>query len=251
MIDLKNEEELIATWRDYNRTRSIELRNLLSQTYLPLVKIVAGKLAIGLPTYVDRDDFLSTGFLGLIQAIERYDIERGVKFETFATVRIRGSILDYLRVQDWVPTSVRQKAKNYQSVVKKLEDRLGRVATDKEIAKELSVSQEQLSSLLSEIQVTTVLPLEDFYKYEESGKTINTNFAEVFEKAEVKETLAKVIDKLKEKERMVISLYYYEELTLKEISLVMNLSEARISQLHTKAISKLKESLVDLKENLL
>lgn len=249
MVDfLKKDTNIDDIWLEYINTRDINLRNTLAEHYIPLVKLVAGRLGISLPNYVDKDDFISTGFFGLLQAIERYDIDRGVKFETYATVRIRGAMLDALRMQDWIPTSIRQKAKQYQNAVSKLEDKLGRSATDAEIAEELSISEEQLGNLLSEIQVATVVPLEDFSQTEEFG---SNSFAEIIEKTEVKELLAKAIDKLPENERLVLSLYYYDELTLREISIIMNLSEARISQLHTKGVFRLRSELEKIKASLL
>lgn len=249
MVDLLNKNaKLEELWLEYVDTRDIDLRNILAEHYIPLVKLVAGRLGISLPSYVDKEDFISTGFFGLIQAIERYDLERGVKFETYATVRIRGAMLDALRMQDWIPTSIRQKAKQYQNAVRKLEDKLGRTATDLEIAEELSISEEQLSDLLSEIQVATVVPLEDFSQTAESG---SSSFAEIIEKSELRELLAKAIEKLPENERLVLSLYYYDELTLREISLIMQLSEARISQLHTKGVFRLRSELEKTKSSLL
>ena len=250
MLGLKNEKNIDEVWKKYIYTRNTDVRNILAENYLPLVKIVAGRLSISLPTYVDRDDFISTGFLGLLQAIERFDPERGVKFETYATVRIRGSILDALRVQDWIPTSIRQKAKQYQNSLQKLEDKLGRSATDKEIAEELSLQEDEFYQMLSDIQVATVMPLEEFFQSETSTGN-GTAFVSEFEKSETKEVLAQSIDALPEKERLVMSLYYYEGLTLREISIIMNLSEARISQLHTKGIFRLKAALSELKENLI
>ena len=250
MVVLNNEKKIDEVWKKYINTRNTDVRNILAENYLPLVKIVASRLSISLPNYVDRDDFISTGFLGLLQAIERFDPERGVKFETYATVRIRDSILDALRVQDWIPTSIRQKAKQYQTSLQKLEDRLGRSATDKEIAEELSLPEDEFYQMLSDIQVATVMPLEEFFQSENSAGN-GTAFVSEFEKSETKEVLAQSIDALPEKERLVMSLYYYEGLTLREISIIMNLSEARISQLHTKGIFRLRSSLSELKENLL
>lgn len=249
MVDsLKKDTNINDVWLEYAKNHDINLRNILAENYIPLVKLVAGRLAISLPNYVDKEDFISTGFFGLLQAIERYDVERGVKFETYAIVRIRGAMLDALRMQDWIPTSIRQKAKQYQNAVSKLEDKLGRSAADAEIAEELSLSEEQLSNLLSEIQVSTVVPLEDFSQTEEFGAN---SFAEIIEKAEVKELLAKSINKLPDKERLVLSLYYYDELTLREISIIMKLSEARISQLHTKGVFRLRSELEKIKASLL
>lgn len=250
IADLKSENALQDLWKEYTQIQSLELRNKLAERYLPLVKIVAGRLGVSLPSYVDRDDFISTGFLGLLQSIERFDPARGVKFETFATVRIRGAILDALRVQDWIPTSIRQKAKQYQSALQKLEDTLGRSATDKEIAQSMSLTEEEFTQLLSDIQIATVLPLEDFSQADDAHFNNGNAFVSDFEKAETREVLAQAIDSLPEKERLVMSLYYYEGLTLREISIVMNLSEARISQLHTKGIFRLRGALADLKETL-
>jgi RNA polymerase sigma factor for flagellar operon FliA len=247
----KDEDALLAAWKEYAQTRGLKLRNKLAEHYLPLVRIVAGRLGISLPAHVDREDFLSTGFIGLLQAVERYDAERGVKFETYATVRIRGAILDALRVQDWMPASVRQKVKQDQGALQNFEGRLGRSATDKEIARELSMTEEELQELLSEIQVATVLPLEEFSRAEETGLSNRDSFANDFERAEVKEVLTQAVDRLPGRERLVMSLYYYEGLTLKEISTVMTLSEARISQLHTKGIFRLRNALADIKETLL
>jgi RNA polymerase sigma factor for flagellar operon FliA len=209
---------------------------------VPLVKLVAGRVAISLPPHVDREDLISVGFLGLIDAIEKFDYTRGVKFETYAYVRIRGAILDSLRAQDWLPASLRQKARQYEKVMIDLEGELGRSATEDEIAGRMNVSVNELHSIVSDLNSSTFVPLEDFVHGDASLKTDNTPQRHV-EDEDVKNILAKAIDKLPEKERLLVSLYYYEGLTLKEISIIMKLSPARISQLHTMAIYRMRGAL--------
>ncbi len=203
-----------------------------------------------MPQHVDRDDLISSGFFGLLDAIERYDLSRNVKFETYAVTRIRGSILDTIRSQDWLPATVRQKARQYEQILAELENRLGRSATDSETSEALGISVEQLHTLINQLNTSTLVPLEDFLQSETVAGNI-TNPSQNIEEEEVKNSLMKAIDKLPEKEKMVVTLYYYEELTLKEISLILKLSEARISQLHTKAIFRLRGALSRIKSSLL
>ena len=240
----------LELWSNYQATREAEIRDKLVEQYLPLVKLVSARIAIGLPQHVDKDDLTSNGFFGLLDAIERFDVARGVKFETYAVVRIRGAILDALRAQDWLPSTLRQKAKQYEQTVADLENSFGRSATDSEIAKALSISDEQLHVLINQLSSSTLVPLDEFIRTESPTSQIVSPSQNV-EDEEVKSILAKAIDKLPEKERLVVSLYYYEELTLKEISVIMKLSEARISQLHTKAIFRLRGALSRYKLSLL
>jgi RNA polymerase sigma factor for flagellar operon FliA len=237
-------------WTSYQKVRSPEIREQLVENYLSLVNIIAGRIAISLPAHVDRDDLISSGFFGLLDAIERYDPARGNKFETYAGVRIRGSILDYLRSKDWIPVSLRQKIRKYEQTVSALEAKFGRAATDKEIAAELGISMDDLNALLGRLNIATVIPLEEYAKVESTANQI-PGPSENIEFKELQESLAAAIDKLPEKEKIVISLYYYEELTLKEISLILKLSEARISQLHTKAVFRLRGYLSRIKSSLL
>lgn len=249
----KNENhsaELAKLWLEYQETKKDTVREKIIENYLPLVKLVAGRVAISLPQHVDRDDLISSGFFGLLDAIERYDLSRNVKFETYAVTRIRGSILDTIRSQDWLPATVRQKARQYEQTLAELESRLGRSATDSEISEALGISLEQLHTLINQLNTSTLVPLEDFIQSE----TIAGNVAspsQNIEAEEVKNSLMRAIDKLPEKEKLVVTLYYYEELTLKEISLILKLSEARISQLHTKAIFRLRGALSRIKSSLL
>ena len=226
-----------ALWLKYKETKDVELRNELAEKYLPLVKIVCGRLAISLPPHLDKDDLLSSGFFGLLDAIERFDPTRNIKFETYAGLRIRGAMIDYLRSKDWISVSLRQKIRRYEQTAIRLENDLGRAATDEELAEALEMSIADLHTLISQSNAATIIPLEEYYRTDEPD-TSNT-----IEFLELKETLAKAIDRLPEKERLVVSLYYYEELTLKEISKVLHLTEARISQLHTKAIMQMRSYL--------
>lgn len=205
---------------------------------------------MGMPQYVEREDLISNGYFGLLEAIERFDPKRGFKFETYAVVRIRGAILDAIRAQDWIPVSVRQKARNYTHVMADLEQKLGRSASDEEIAAAMNMSTQEFNHFLGQLQATTVMPLED-YTHNDTLSDPSDSPGEQAEIGEVKDTLVDTIEKLPEKERIVVSLYYYEGLTLKEISLILKLSEARISQLHTKAIFRLRGSLSKIKSSLL
>lgn len=241
-------DEIMELWLTYQRSKKTEIREKLIEHYLSLVKLVAGRLAMSLPQHVDKDDLISNGFFGLLDAIEKYDPSRGIKFETYAVVRIRGAMLDAIRSQDWVPTSVRQKAKQYEQAIAQLENQLGRSATDEEIAMELGISSAELYTLINQLNASTIIPLEDFTKTETSSNHL-VNPSEHIEIEEVKQTLSKAIDKLPEKEKIVVSLYYYEGLTLKEISLILKLSEARISQLHTKSIFRLRGALSRIKSS--
>ena len=241
--------DIDEVWKKYRLKRDNETRNQLAEHYLPLVKIVAGRIAISLPPHIDREDLISSGFFGLIDAIERFEIKRNIKFETYASVRVRGAMIDYLRSKDWIPVTMRQKIRKYEQTICQLESELGRSATDEEIAEALGITIKELKNLIGQYNSSTIVPLEE-YLQTDNIESIEYNPAETAEYSELKETLAKVIDRLPEKERLVVSLYYYDELTLKEISLILKLSEARISQLHTKAIFRMRGYLAKIKSSL-
>lgn len=242
-------KDMTALWLKYKANKTIELRNEIAENYLPLVRIVCGRLAVSLPPHLDKDDLLSSGFFGLLDAIDRFDVTRNIKFETYAGVRIRGAMIDYLRSKDWIPVSMRQKIRKYEQTVCRLENELGRTATDDELAEALEISIEELQTLVNQSNSATVIPLEEYLRTD-AAEAIDTNPANSTELFEIKETLSKAIERLPERERLVVSLYYYEEMTLKEISLVLHLTEARISQLHTKAIMKMRGYLAQSKEEL-
>ena len=241
--------DIASLWNEYHVKKTSEIRNQLVEYYLPLVNIIAGRVAISLPAHIDRDDLISSGFFGLLDAIERYDSARGNKFETYAGVRIRGAMLDYLRSKDWISVSLRQKIRKYEQAVSDLEGKLGHSASDEEIADKLQLSMDELYHLIRQLNVATIIPLDE-YIHMESQHAESFDPSEQIEQKELQATLAAAIDKLPDKERMVVSLYYYEELTLKEISVILHLSEARICQLHTKAIFRLRGYLSRAKASL-
>jgi len=224
-------QELTSLWTKYKESGEVEARNALAENYLPLVKIVCGRLAVSLPAHVDKDDLLQSGFFGLLDALERFEPKRQIKFETYAGVRIRGAMIDYLRAKDWLPVSLRQKIRRMEQTAQRLETELGRAPNDCELAEALEISMFDLQTLASQANAATVIGLDEYLPTEEA------NGPELFE---LKETLAKAIELLPEKERLVVTLYYYEELTLKEISRVLHLTEARISQLHKQAIRRMR-----------
>ncbi|BBB93158.1 MAG TPA: FliA/WhiG family RNA polymerase sigma factor [Methylomusa anaerophila] len=242
--------EANSLWVEYYTYHKIELKDKIIEYYLPLVKLVAGRVAVSLPQHVDKDDLVSNGFFGLLESIERFDPTRGVKFETYAAVRIRGAIIDSLRAQDWIPATIRQKARQYEQIVADLEHQFGRSSTDEEIAQAMGITLRELHALINHLNTSTLIPLEEFTRTETASGHTNSPSAHI-EEEEVKETLVKAIDKLPARERLVVSLYYYEGMTLKEISLILKLSEARISQLHTKAIFRLRGALSRIKSSLL
>lgn len=245
------DEEL---WQNYTSTKSPCIKESIILKYSHLVKYVAGRISIGLPSNVEFDDLVSYGIFGLIDAIDKFDPSRGIKFETYAIARIRGSILDELRKTDWIPRSIRQKAKKLERTYTELENRLGRSATDYEMCNALNMNIEDFHHLLSEVSCTTLNSLDELWMAhtgdEDSVRLLdliqaNEDDDPLFqlEANELKNSLATAIDSLPERERMVISLYYYDGLTLKEISQVMEVSESRISQIHTNAIYRLHSRL--------
>lgn len=248
-------------WRDYKERGSREARDKLMLEFVPLVKYVAGRLAIGLPAHVELDDLVSYGIFGLIEAIERYDPFRGVKFETYAIARIKGAILDGLRAWDWVPPSLRRKGRELERVFGTLEQKLGRAASDEEVAEAMGIDVEELGKLIQSLGQANVLSLDDLWQssakvdqgaigYELVGDSQAPEPSVVVEFEEKKQILADAIARLPEKERLVINLYYYEGLTVKEIAYTLGVSASRVSQLHSKAILRLRGRLGRLKERL-
>ncbi|HSX23168.1 MAG TPA: RNA polymerase sigma factor WhiG [Gaiellaceae bacterium] len=243
-----------ALWAQFRSTGDRGIRDRLILTYAPLVKYVAGRLGSGLPAHVDDGDLVSYGLLGLISAIERYDPQRDVKFETFAIARIRGAIIDELRAMDWVPRSVRSRARQIERAIAELEAKLGRAPTDEEIAQKLGLTEEELEESLSEIARSSIAALDELWTVSGSGgeqialiDTIEDTEAPdpqgTLSQTELREVIADSISRLPEREKLVVTLYYYEELTLREIGEVLGVTESRVSQLHTKAILRLKARL--------
>jgi len=242
--------EDVKLWKEYKKNRSDLLRDNLIKKYLYLVKYVAGRIAIGLPPNIEFGDLVSYGILGLFDAIEKYDVNQGNKFETYAVTRIRGAIMDELRKLDWAPRLLRKRAREIDRKCKELEDRHGRMATDDELAKGLKISVGELNHLYSELSSTTFLSLDEVWENENGNKPISrlqtiedslmTNQFNYLHRNEVAEYLSKAIESLPEKEKLVVVLYYYENLTLREIGQVLNVSESRVCQIHTKIIFRLR-----------
>lgn len=247
------ERDDVRLWREYKRTPSDLLRDEIVKKYLYLVKYVAGRIAIALPSNIEFGDLVSYGILGLFDAIEKYDVSQGNKFETYAVSRIRGSIMDELRKLDWAPRLLRKKAREVEKKCKELEDRMGRMATDDELARGLRISVGELNHLYSELNSTTFLSLDEVWENDNGNKPISrlqtiedplvTNQFSYVHRGEVSEFLAKAIENLPEKEKLVIILYYYENLTLREIGQVLNVSESRVCQIHTKVVLRLRSYL--------
>lgn len=237
--------ELTNLWEVYSRTKDAGIREELILKYTYLVKYVAGRLYASYGNNVEFDDLVSYGIFGLIDAIDKYDLSRGVKFDTYAQLRIRGAIIDQLREIDWLPRSIRQKSKEMEKAYSCLEKELGRPATDEEMAESLGLTVEEFQKKIQHLSTYSIVSLDDLLEQKREVNSmlddnqIQTPENEV-ENAEVKEILADAINNLPEKEKIVVSLYYYEELTYKEIGKILNISESRVSQLHTKAIIRLK-----------
>lgn len=237
-------------WERYKEHGDMEAKKTLIEQYLPIVDYVSSRLAIGLPKNVSKDDLAGNGVMGLIDAIDKFDYKRGLQFETYASWRVRGAILDSLRQGDWVPRSVREKAKKIEDAYQQLEQKYLRTVTDYEVSQYLDLSEKEFQHALQEVAVMTLCSLEDPIREEESETRISVLVDEKAKNPDykinefyLKESLVKGIEKLTEKERTVISLLYYEDLSLSEIAEVMSLSPSRISQLHSKAILRLRGTL--------
>src|SRR5438477_3863655 len=246
--------EMRELWRRYKDSGDKYAREQLVLAFSPLVKYVAGRMSTGLPAHVEESDLISYGLLGLISAIERFDLSREIKFETFAMTRIKGSIIDELRSLDWVPRSVRAKAREIEKANAKLEHQLHRAPTDAEVAKELDMSIDDFQGALTRISNSSVVALDELWTLSDaSGDQVSlldtiqdpdaVDPAHAMDVTETKDRLADSIARLPEREKLVIALYYYENLTLREIGEVLGVTESRVSQLHTKAVLRLKSRL--------
>lgn len=236
-------------WDEYRKNPTPQLREQIIVEYAPLVKVVAGKLSMYLGSNVEYDDLVGYGVFGLIDAIDKFDLAKEVKFETYASLRIKGAILDQIRKMDWIPRTVRQKQKKIDEASKSVEIRTGKVASDAEVANELGISEDEYLGWQSQLKVTNLVSLNEFMEQGNEpamDARRNTHFEQpedVISREELKNVLAEALETLTEKEKKVILLYYYEDLTLKEISRVLEVSESRVSQLHTKALVKMKKKM--------
>ena len=251
---IDNATELDGVWARYKESGEQADRDQLIVYYAPLVKYVAGRVAAGLPQSVDQADLVSYGMFGLIDAITKFDPERGFKFETYAISRVKGAILDELRSIDWVPRSVRSKAKSVERAIVKLEASLHRAPTDVEIADELDLSIVQLNNIYNQISSLGIVALDEMLSFNGGESlTFGDTLADrgdgpggVYERVEMRQLLADAINRMNEREKVVLTLYYYENLTLAEIGRVLGVTESRICQIHTKAMLHLKSRLSSL-----
>jgi RNA polymerase sigma factor for flagellar operon FliA len=253
----KTEEEL---WQQYKKSRDPAIRESFIKQYAPLVKYVAGKVAMGMPHNVEFDDLVGFGVFGLIDAIDKFDPEKNVKFKTYAVTRIRGAIFDELRQIDWVPRSVRQKSREIESAISSLEAQLGRTVSDQEVASSLGMDEAEYLKTMQKISGTSILSLNDvWFSGDENDKvsigdsiespsSLNPDVVVVNE--EIRRVIAEAINELPDKEKKILVLYYYEDLTLKDIGRVLEVTESRVSQLHTKAILHLRSKLTNIRKGI-
>ena len=260
MDDEENQEQRLAEqrvisklWAEYKGSRSTEARDRLIVHYSPLVKYVASRVSVGLPQSIEQADLVSYGIFGLIDAIDKFDLSRNIKFETYAIARIKGSIIDELRSIDWVPRSVRSKAKAVEKAYAKLEATLLSTHTDAEVATEMGISQQELQSLFQQVSVVGLIALDQMLSLSgERGETTTLGDTiadrsdgpvQIFEVEETREVLADAINRLADREKIVLTLYYYEGLTLAEIGDVLGVTESRVCQIHSKAVIQLRSRL--------
>jgi RNA polymerase sigma factor for flagellar operon FliA len=253
----KTEEEL---WQQYRKTRDPAIREAFIKQYAPLVKYVAGKVSVGMPNNVEFDDLVGYGVFGLIDAIDKYDPDRNIKFKTYAVTRIRGAIFDELRLIDFVPRSVRQKTREIELTISSLEAQLGRTATDQEIASAMRMDEAEYMKTIQKISGTSVISLNDlWYSGDDNDKvsivdsiespsSLNPDVVVVNE--EIRRVIVEAINDLPDKEKKILVLYYYEDLTLKDIGRVLQVTESRVSQLHTKAVLHLRSKLTNIRKGI-
>ncbi len=247
------EAGIVALWKAYGRDRDATLRDRLVLHYAPLVKYVAGRVGTGLPAHIDIADLVQSGVFGLWDAIDRFEPERGLKFETYAMQRIRGAILDELRAQDWVPRSVRSRAREVERALERLESRLQRSATDAEVAAELGITVADLRELYAQLQLTSVVALDELIAVGYGGTSLAETLPDdtveepgaFLDSIESRRLLAEAVSQLTDRDRVVVSLYYFENLTLAEIGRVLGVTESRVCQLHTRAVLRLRSKLLE------
>lgn len=246
-------KQLDGLWEALQEDSSQDARQALVEAHVGLVRYVAGRLAVGLPHYLEFPDLYGAGLLGLIQAIDNFDRSRGIKFETYAIPRIRGAILDELRSQDWFPRSLRRKSREVEEAYARLESKLGRAASDEEVANDLDLSLPEFDRLMTQVSAATIVSIETELHPDEGGsvhRIIDTIAdlqaavpGDTLAEDEMRGLIVACLDELSEKERLVLTLYYYEELTLREIGEVLQVTESRVCQVHTKAIFRLRGKL--------
>ncbi|MDR1506074.1 MAG: RNA polymerase sigma factor WhiG [Treponema sp.] len=259
-VDKPAEETEEEFWVEYRKSRDPKIREAFIKQYAPLVKYVAGKVAVGMPHNIEFDDLVGFGVFGLLDAIDKFDPEKNVKFKTYAVTRIRGAIFDELRSIDWVPRSIRQKTREVEEAIGTLEAQLGRTASDQEIAQSLGMDEGEFVKTMMKISGTSILSLNDvWFSGDESDKVSIGDSIEspsslnpdvIVEKEEMRRIISDAISELPDKEKKILVLYYYEDLTLREIGQVLEVTESRVSQLHTKAILRLRSKLTNIRKGI-
>jgi RNA polymerase sigma factor for flagellar operon FliA len=258
-MTMSNNSQLLRKYKEEPPSKiTPEQKDKLILEYAPLIKFIAQKIAVRLPSNIELDDLISSGVIGLMDAIDKYDSTRDNKFKTYAEFRIRGAILDELRAQDWVPRSVRDKAKLLDRTTIELEAELGRSAADEEIAERLHMTMDEFHDLVNQVRPVSVLSIDDSNTFSNVDKKSILNLLEgcklnnpltQLNMKSVKDVVTKAIEDLPERQRLVLSLYYYEDLNLKEIGKVLRVTESRVSQLHAQAISRLRAKLTQVFED--
>lgn len=254
---MKKSDALQAMWREYKRTSSVTLRNQIVEAYLPLVDYLSERIAERLPRCVDVDEVRSAGVLGLMDAVEGFDLERGIKFETYCSVRVRGSILDELRARDWVPRLVRSRAQKFAVAVRRLQGQLGRKPTPPEIMQELALQPEDYEELQRDIARLAIYSLsqtddsdDDGHGASRSSSLVDRRHPDPVDLLQKREAIAVVLRGLDEKERSILALYYFEAITMKEIGRRLGLSESRVCQIHGEVLARLRDALAAKSEEL-
>ncbi len=247
-----NNNTLLRRYKEEPNKLTPQQKDKLVMEYAPLIKFIAQRIAIRLPPHIEIDDLISSGVIGLMDAIDKYDPTRDIKFKTYAEFRIRGSILDELRAQDWVPRSIRDKSKMLDRTIVEMEAELGRMATDEEVAERLGMSMEEFYDLVNQVRPVSLLSIDDSTTFSNVDKKSILNLLEgckfnnpynQLNLKLVKDVITKSIEDLPERQRLVLSLYYYEDLSLKEIGMILRVTESRVSQLHAQAIARLRAKL--------